>query len=544
MDVRHNTALLEQAIALVVQRASIPFRRAEAEAAEKLAQASARRRLATGASIAIAAVGIGLGVFLGFWKPRVGPLQLTTASVVPATGPTSPHGNPFGGLPDKPPVFNYDKFGNQETDYIGRHWQVQAGHHYKTDTDKEWTSAWCYTEQVIDGVKVKVDLVERDSPTSQPRAPIASPESLARVGLNDSSALELAARCPWLDGKIYSRTEFYVPFGTPPSSPSIVPPAPNYVPGPGTNPAPSRYVAKDGLDLLGNDFPNMPLNTDTQSECETRCNATDECVAYVFNKPFKKCFLKNALGTLYKDEFAYTAYKDLGGAAPRISPLQFHKNAGFSGSPYKTVDNTKYMNCEVECDKDQNCIAFDFYYSDKRCTMLRSVTSANPIPMPTVSSGVKEFERMDRNEPTETQPVPTTQARREVIPLVAEHGTFVVPVLINGAIILNFTVDSGASTVYIPSDVVSTLIRSKAISVDKDFTGSANYTLADGTVVPSKTFRIKSLKVGSNSIEDVIGGIGPAKGSLLLGQSFLNRFKAWSIDNQRGVLILDMAAAP
>jgi predicted aspartyl protease len=545
MDVRHNTALLEQAIALVVQRASIPFRRAEAEAAEKLAQASARRRLATGAAIAIAAVGIGLGVFLGFWKPRGEPQRVATSLIVPPTVPARPQGNPSGGLPDKPPVFNYEKFGNQETDYRGRHWQIYAGHHYKTDTDKEWTNAWCYTQQVIDGVNVKIDLVERESPTSLPRAPIASPESLARVGLNDPSALDLAAKCPWLDGKVYSRSEFYVsPGRTPPSSPSIVPLVPDYAPAAGTNPAPPRYVAKDGLDLLGNDFPNMPQNTDTQSECETRCNATNECVAYVFNKPFKKCFLKNAVSTLYEDEFAYTAYKDLGGEAPRISPLKLHKNAGFSGNFYKTIDNIKYMECEVECDKDQNCSAFDFYYGNKRCTMLRSVTSTNPIPMPTVSSGVKEFERVDRNEPTETQPVPTTQARREVIPLVAERGTFVVPVLINGAITLNFTVDSGASTVYIPSDVVSTLIRSKTISVDKDFTGAANFTLADGTVVPSKTFRIRSLKVGSNVIEDVIGGIGPAKGSLLLGQSFLNRFKAWSIDNQREVLILDIAATP
>lgn len=119
MEIRHNTALLEQAIALVVQRASIPFKRAEAEAAERLAQASARRRLATGAAIAIAAVGIGLGVFLGFWKPRVEPPQVSTV-------PPNPHGNPFGGLPDKPPVFNYEKFGNQETDYMGRHWQIQV----------------------------------------------------------------------------------------------------------------------------------------------------------------------------------------------------------------------------------------------------------------------------------------------------------------------------------------------------------------------------------------------------------------------------------
>ena len=407
-----------------------------------------------------------------------------------------------------------------------------------------------------------MDLVERDSPTSQPRAPIASPESLARVGLNDYSALDLAAKCPWIDGKVYSRSEFYAPSGRTPPSQSVLPPAPNYAPrpnyAPATNPAPSpygrppSYVAKDGFDLPGNDLPNMPLNADTQSDCETRCSETNECAAYVFNKPFKKCFLKSALGTLFEDEFAYTGYKDRNGAAPRISLLKLYKNYWFQGNFHKNIDNVRYMDCEVECEKDQNCAAFDFDYSNKRCTMLRSVTSSIPVPMLTVSSGVKEFGATDENGPTEKRErhswnqsaVPTTQDGREVIPLAADRGTFVVPVLINGVITLNFMVDSGASTVAIPSDVVSTLIRGKTIDIDKDFTGTTNYTLADGTVVPSQTFIIRSLKVGNNLIENIAGSIVPEKGSLLLGQSFLSRFKAWSVDNQRGVLILNIARAP
>ena len=213
------------------------------------------------------------------------------------------------------------------------------------------------------------------------------------------------------------------------------------------------------------------------------------------------------------------------------------------------------MDCEVGCDMDKNCVSFDFDYINMRCTMLRSVDTSIPISMPTVSSGVKEFGKTDENRPTEiperplnqsapNRPVPTTQDGREVIPLVPDRGTFVVPVLINGVISLNFTVDSGASTVCIPSDVVSTLIRGNTLNIKRDFTGKTNYTLADGTVVPSQNFTIRSLKVGSNSIENVSGIIVPAKGSLLLGQSFLSRFKGWSVDNQRGVLILEIARAP
>ena len=74
-------------------------------------------------------------------------------------------------------------------------------------------------------------------------------------------------------------------------------------------------------------------------------------------------------------------------------------------------------------------------------------------------------------------------------------GTYEVPVLINGAITLPFIVDSGASDVSIPADVVLTLMRAGTIN-DEDFVGQKTYELADGSKVPSRVFRIRSLKIG------------------------------------------------
>ena len=86
------------------------------------------------------------------------------------------------------------------------------------------------------------------------------------------------------------------------------------------------------------------------------------------------------------------------------------------------------------------------------------------------------------------------------VPLRADGGTFVAPILINNTVTLNFTVDSGATDVTIPVDVVLTLIR--AGKLDKsDFIGSANYTLADGSTMPSTKFRIGSLTVGGKVVK-------------------------------------------
>ena len=75
---------------------------------------------------------------------------------------------------------------------------------------------------------------------------------------------------------------------------------------------------------------------------------------------------------------------------------------------------------------------------------------------------------------------------------------------INGQLTLKFVVDSGASDVSVPADVVMTLLRTETIT-EADFLGKQTYTLADGSTLPSQQFTIRSLKVGDRILENVIG---------------------------------------
>jgi predicted aspartyl protease len=124
------------------------------------------------------------------------------------------------------------------------------------------------------------------------------------------------------------------------------------------------------------------------------------------------------------------------------------------------------------------------------------------------------------------------------VPMISDGGTFKVPVTINRQLTLNFVVDSGAADVSIPADVFMTLVRTGTIT-DADFLDKQTYQLADGSTIPSQRFVIRTLKIGDKTLENVVGGIAPVAGSPLLGQSFLSRFKSWSIDNQRRALILN-----
>jgi predicted aspartyl protease len=136
----------------------------------------------------------------------------------------------------------------------------------------------------------------------------------------------------------------------------------------------------------------------------------------------------------------------------------------------------------------------------------------------------------------EIRPAPSGSG--SAIPMQRQGGTFLVPVTINNAITLGFILDSGAADVSIPADVFLTLMRTGTIR-NTDFLGSQNYQLADGSVVPSTTFRIRTLKIGDQQVENVKGSVASPNGPLLLGQSFLGRFKSWSIDNQRHALVLN-----
>lgn len=165
----------------------------------------------------------------------------------------------------------------------------------------------------------------------------------------------------------------------------------------------------------------------------------------------------------------------------------------------------------------------------------RVASKMNPAQIAEAQRLAADWLRTAVSGPSPRAATPTSMS----VPMRFEGGTFVVPVLINGVVILDFTVDSGAADVSIPADVVMTLIRSRTLSTDTDFLGSQTYVLADGSTIPSQTFRIKTLKVGDRVMENVTGSVAPVAGSLLLGQSFLSRFKSWSIDNQRHELILE-----
>ena len=125
----------------------------------------------------------------------------------------------------------------------------------------------------------------------------------------------------------------------------------------------------------------------------------------------------------------------------------------------------------------------------------------------------------------------------ETIQLAGQHGTYMVPVRINGAMTLPFVLDTGASAVAIPEDVFLTLTRTGTVTTS-DFLGTGTVQLADGSEHASRRFVLHEVQVGNHVVRNVIANVVSVRGDPLLGQSFLSKLPAWSIDNQSHSLVL------
>ena len=150
----------------------------------------------------------------------------------------------------------------------------------------------------------------------------------------------------------------------------------------------------------------------------------------------------------------------------------------------------------------------------------------------------KGLERLGEQPTAPAAPQASTAAITTLtVTLRRQSGVLMVPAILNDSASANFVVDSGAADVVIPETVLQDLRKAGKFS-DADFTGTQMVKIADGSIVKARTFTLRSLSVSNRVLTNIHASVAPAKATPLLGQSFLQRFASWSIDNERQVLLL------
>lgn len=131
----------------------------------------------------------------------------------------------------------------------------------------------------------------------------------------------------------------------------------------------------------------------------------------------------------------------------------------------------------------------------------------------------------------------TLPALSETIRLEQSGGVYMLPVRINDTLTIPFILDSGAAEVVITEDIFSVLRRAGTVS-QSDFVGTGKYTVAGGATVSSDRYLIHKMSVGEHVITDVIANVVSVKGDPLLGQTFLQKLPAWTLDNAQHALVI------
>jgi clan AA aspartic protease (TIGR02281 family) len=86
----------------------------------------------------------------------------------------------------------------------------------------------------------------------------------------------------------------------------------------------------------------------------------------------------------------------------------------------------------------------------------------------------------------------------------------------------------------------NTLVQNGTVT-RADMRGTQTYRTANGEPMKGLVFILRSVQVGDKVAYDVEASVseGVSNNAMLLGQSFLGKFKSWSIDNQYKRLVLD-----
>ena len=122
--------------------------------------------------------------------------------------------------------------------------------------------------------------------------------------------------------------------------------------------------------------------------------------------------------------------------------------------------------------------------------------------------------------------------------LTERNGVYIVPVTLNDSITVEGILDTGASEMFIPFNVIAKLIQSRSIAM-KDILKEGVYTLADGSINAKERVNIAKILIGDTTFYNISAIVGAKNSQLLIGQNLLHTFDSYGIDNNRKILTLN-----
>lgn len=126
-----------------------------------------------------------------------------------------------------------------------------------------------------------------------------------------------------------------------------------------------------------------------------------------------------------------------------------------------------------------------------------------------------------------------------VVKLTKSNGILSIPCQVNGKSTL-FYFDTGASDVVLSIEYYNQALKEGILKYSDLLPEIINFKVANGQVHSGRRINIREIKIGNLRLTNVVGTIIDGQGApLLLGQTVLERFGVYSIDNQKSTLTIN-----
>ena len=151
----------------------------------------------------------------------------------------------------------------------------------------------------------------------------------------------------------------------------------------------SSFNMREDREIEGHDIQGIP-NSDLYT-CASECEGNALCVAFVYDRLNRFCFLKDALSdALLRPGSSIGVRRSLD--LPNISkaPLVINRysNRRIIAQPFDVKKVASYEECKERCIQDRGCVGFNFLKETKFCELVPSILDAEKNN-PHVDSGLK-----------------------------------------------------------------------------------------------------------------------------------------------------------
>lgn len=120
-----------------------------------------------------------------------------------------------------------------------------------------------------------------------------------------------------------------------------------------------------GYDAIGFDY--ATLRNTSYSGCQQQCIGDNRCSATTYNLKYNICFLKRDAAILVRNQDAVANYDAALATNIIITDFTVYADRDTPGGDYSRIRNVDFVQCTLECMKDNMCRAFAYVRRTKDC---------------------------------------------------------------------------------------------------------------------------------------------------------------------------------